>query len=173
MEMILLSLDFNPIKPDVGLILWTTIIFGIFWYMMWKYAFGPIRDALSKRESDIQEALDQAAKAKAEMSNLKSENEKILADARAERSLIMKEAKEARDAMINEAKVKASAEGKRIMAEARQEIENQKTAAIIEIKDQAGNMALQIAEKIIRKQLAGDAEQEKFANGLVDDMKLN
>jgi F-type H+-transporting ATPase subunit b len=173
MEMILLSLDFNPIKPDFGLIFWTAIIFSIFWFLMAKYAFGPIRGALAKRESDIQEALDQAAKAKAEMSTLKAENEKILTDARAERSLIMKEAKEARDAMINEAKVKASAEGKRIMDEARQEIENQKAAAIIEIKDQAGNMALQIAEKIIRKQLSGDAEQEKFANSLVDDMKLN
>jgi len=173
MEMILLSLDFNPIKPDFGLIFWTAIIFLIFWFMMAKFAFGPIRDALTKRESDIQNALDQAAKAKEEMSNLKAENEKILADARAERSMIMKEAKEARDSMINEAKEKASAEGKRIVEEARQEIQNQKAAAIIEIKDQAGNMALQIAEKIIKKQLVGDAEQESFANGLVNDMKLN
>jgi F-type H+-transporting ATPase subunit b len=140
---------------------------------MYKFAFGPIRDALTKRESDIQEALDAAAKAKEDMSNLKSENEKILADARAERSMIMKEAKEARDSMVAEAKEKASAEGKRIVEEARQEIENQKTAAMLEIKNQAGNMALLIAEKIIKKQLVGDAEQENFANGLVKDMKLN
>ncbi|MFT4667270.1 MAG: F-type H+-transporting ATPase subunit b [Polaribacter sp.] len=173
MEMIFLSSAFNPIKPDIGLIFWTTIIFFIFWIMMYKFAFGPIRDALTKRESDIQEALDAAAKAKEDMSNLKSENEKILADARAERSMIMKEAKEARDSMVAEAKEKASAEGKRIVEEARQEIENQKTAAMLEIKNQAGNMALLIAEKIIKKQLVGDAEQENFANGLVKDMKLN
>lgn len=171
--MILLSVDFNPIRPDFGLLFWATVIFLLFWILMAKFAFGPIRDSLIKREADIQKSLDQAAKAKEEMQQLKAENEKILQEARQERSLILKEAKEAGDKMVKEAKDKAAAEGKRMIEEARQEIQNQKMAAIIEIKNQAGSMALQIAEKIIRKELSGNAEQERFANGLVDEMNLN
>ncbi len=174
MEMIFLAdMDFTPIKPDFGLLFWTTAIFLIFWFVMAKFAFGPIRDALKKRNGDIDEALAQAEKAKAEMANLKSENEALMAQTREERALILREAKETKDSIVKEAKDKAKEEAQRIVSEARQEIDNQKNAAMMEIKSQAGNMALQIAEKIIKKQLAGDTAQEDYANGLVDDMKLN
>ncbi len=174
MELILLAgIDFNPIKPDFGLIAWTAFIFLIFWFMMAKFAFGPIRDALKKRNGDIEDALAMAEKAKSEMANLKSENEALMAQTREERALILREAKETRESIVKEAKEKAKEEANRIVTEARQEIANQKVAAMAEIKGEAGNMALQIAEKIIRKQLAGDADQLAYANGLVDDMKLN
>ncbi|RMG87338.1 MAG: ATP synthase F0 subunit B [Bacteroidetes bacterium] len=169
----LFLLDFSPIKPDLGLILWTTLIFILFWVIIGKLAFGPIKDALKKRETDIQNALDQARKAREEMANLKAENEELLAQAREERAKILKEAKEAKERIIAEAKLKAKEEAKKIVSDAKEQIENQKMAAMVEIKNTVGNMALEIAEKVLRKQLQGNAEQEQFVKTLVDDIKLN
>lgn len=166
-------LDFSPIKPDVGLLLWTSIIFLLFWGVIGKYAFRPIKDALIKRESDIQDALDEAKKAKEEMANLKAANEELLAQAREERAKIMKEAKEAKDTIISDARVKAKEEAQKIVGNARNEIENQKMAAMIDVKNKAGMIALEIAEKIIRKELQGDGAQEAFANTLVEEINLN
>ena len=166
-------LDFSPIKPDFGLLLWSSIIFILFWLLMGKMAFGPIKEALKKRESDIQDALDEAKKAREEMSNLKAQNEQILAEAREERSKILKQAKEMKDSMIKDAKEKAREEAQKIVTNAKNEIDNLKSAALVDLKNQSGMMALEIAEKIIKKQLSGDSEQEKFANSLIDDIKLN
>ncbi|MEM9920255.1 MAG: F0F1 ATP synthase subunit B [Bacteroidota bacterium] len=172
MELTLLA-DFSVIKPDVGLLFWTTIIFLGVWFMLGRFAFRPIQEALKDRENSIQDALDEAKRAKEEMSNLKAENERILAEAREERAKILRDAKEMKDSIVNEAKVKAKEEAKRIVTSAKTEIENQKIAAMVDVKNQAGLMALAIAEKVIKKQLTGDAEQEKFANSLIDDLKLN
>ncbi len=166
-------IDFTPIKPDFGLLFWTTIIFLLFWFIIGKLAFRPIADALKKREGDIQDSLDEAKKARQEMANLKAENEELLALAREERSKILKEAKEARDKIVEEAKGKAKEEAQRIVADAKDQIENQKMAAMIDLKNQVGAISLSIAEKVIRKDLAGNAEQEAFVNGLVEDIKLN
>ncbi len=166
-------LDFSVIRPEYGLLIWSTGIFLLFWFIMGRLAFNPIKDALKKREGDIQDALDEAKKAREEMANLKSENEKILAEARETRSNILREAKEAKESIINEAKTKAKEEAQRIVLSAKSEIENQKNAAMQEVKNNAGMMALAIAEKVIKKQLAGDSEQEKYANSLIDEIKLN
>ena len=166
-------MEFNPIKPDLGLILWTTVIFGIFWLLIAKTAFKPIANALKKRESDIQGALDEAKKAKEEMSNLKAANEKLLAEAREERSKMLKEAKETKNQIINEAKQAAKDEASKVMSQASQDIENQKKAAMMEVKNEVAAIALSIAEKVIKKELAGDGEQEKYVNALVNDVNLN
>ena len=166
-------LSFDPIKPDFGLLLWSSVIFILFWILMGKMAFGPIKEALKKREGDIQDALDEAKNARDEMSNLKAQNEQILAQAREERSKILKEAKDIKDSMIKEAKDKAKDEARKIVTSAKNEIENQKQAALIDLKNQSGMMALEIAEKIIKRQLSSDSEQQKFANSLIDDIKLN
>lgn len=165
--------DFSPIKPDFGLFFWTTIIFGIFWFMMAKFAFKPIANALKAREDEIQNSLDEAKKAREEMANLNAENEKILAETREERSKILKEAKDTRDSIVNEAKETAKAEAKKIAASAKLEIESEKKAAIADIKNQVGTMALDIAEKVIKKELKGNTEQESFVNQLVGEIKLN
>jgi F-type H+-transporting ATPase subunit b len=165
--------NFTPILPDFGLIFWTVIFFGLFWFLIGKYAFGPIRDALKKREGDIQAALDEAKLAREEMADLKAENEKVMNEAREERAKILREAKETKDAIVSEARDKAKEEAKRIVNNAKAEIDNQKKAALVEVKSQAGMMALAIAEKVIKKQLTGDSEQEKYANSLVDEIKLN
>ena len=170
--MIFLS-DFSPIKPDFGLFLWTAIIFIIFWIMMAKFAFGPIKEALKTRESDIQDALDEAKKARQEVANVKAENDKVLAIAREERSAILKEASETRDSIVNEAKNKAREEAQKIVTAAKQDIDNQKKAAITDLKNQAGILAIEIAEKLIRKELKGGAENEAFVKTMVDQIKMN
>ncbi len=166
-------LDFNVIKPDFGLIFWTTIIFGIFWFLMSKYAFRPIANALKDREDEIQSSLDEAKKAREEMANLNAQNEKILAETREERAKILKEAKDTRDSIVNEAKEKAKVEAQKIATTAKLEIENEKKAAIASIKNQVGTMAIGIAEQIIKKDLAGNQEQEGLVSKLVDEIKLN
>lgn len=170
---ILFLADFSPIRPSFGLLFWTTLIFLIFWFLMSKFGFGPIKDALIKRESDIQDALNEAKKAKEEMAALNSRNEELIKLAQEERALIIKEAKAVKDSMINEAKTKAKEEAQRIVTTAKQEIEAQKKSALLEVKNEVGLMALSIAEKVIRKELQGNTDQESFVNRLVDEIKLN
>ncbi len=169
----LFLVDFSVIKPDPGLLIWTIIIFGIFWLMMGRFAFKPIAESLKKREMDIQNSLDEAKKAREEMANLQAENEKLLAQAREERSQILKEAKEAKDDIIAEAKERANAEYKRKVESAIQDIENQKMAALVALKNQAGQMAIEIAEKVLRKELADKKDQESYAKSLAESIKLN
>lgn len=165
--------DFSVIKPDFGLLFWTTIIFLLFWFIIGKFAFRPIANALKKRESDIQNSLDEAKRVRQEMANLKAENEELLVQAREERAKILKEAKDAGASLISEAKDKAKVEAQKIVASAKEQIENQKMAAIVDLKNQVGTIALDIAEKVINKELKGDAAQEEFVNSLVKDIKLN
>ena len=165
--------DFSVIKPEPGLLIWTTIIFGLFWFLMSKFAFKPIGNALKQRELDIQNSLDEAKRAREEMSQLQAENEKLLAQAREERSAILKEAKEAKDEIIAEAKERAAAEYKRKVESAIQDIENQKQAALVSLKNQSGQMAVEIAEKLLRRELANKAEQEAYAKSLAEQIHLN
>jgi len=171
--MLIFLLDFNPIKPDLGLILWTSIFFLGFWFLIGRSAFRPIASALKTREDDIQSALDEAKKAKIEMANMKAENERIIADAREERSKILKEAKDMKNQIVNDAKDQAKLEANKIAKTAKIDIANQKKAAITEVKNSAGIMALEIAEKVIKKELKGKSEHEDFVNKLVDGFNLN
>ncbi len=165
--------DFSVIKPDPGLLIWTTIIFGLFWFLMSRFAFKPIAESLKTREQDIQNSLDEAKRAREEMSHLQAENEKLLAQAREERTQILKEAKEAKEEIIAEAKERANAEYKRKVESAIQDIENQKQAAMVALKNQAGQLAIDIAEKVLRKELADKTAQETYAKSLAESIKLN
>ena len=165
--------DFSVIRPEPGLLIWTTIIFLLFWFLMSRFAFKPITESLKKRENDIQDALDEAKKAREEMANLQAENEKLLAQAREERANILKEAKEAKDEILAEAKERANSEYKRKVESAIQDIENQKMAALVELKNSAGRLAIEIAEKVLLKELSNQPEQEAYAKSLVDKIKLN
>jgi len=171
-DFILLA-DFSVIRPEPGLIIWTTIIFFLFWFIMGRLAFRPIQNALKKRDSEIQSSLDEAKNARLEMAKLKAENEEILKQAYEERAKIIKEAKEVKDSIVKEAKVKAKEEAKKIVTSAKQEIENQKMAAITEVKNLTGMMALEIAEKVLRKELKGNKEQEAYVSDLMKEIKLN
>lgn len=165
--------DFNVIRPEPGLFFWSIVIFAIFWFLIGKLAFKPIANALEKRENDIQDALDQAKKAKEEMQKLQADNEQLIQEAREERSKILKEAKDAKESIIKEAREQAKVEANKLIANAKVEIESQKNAAIADVKNQLGSMALDIAEKVLKKELANDKDQINYVDKLVDDMNLN
>lgn len=173
MTEVLFLADFSVIKPDPGLIFWTSLVFILVWGILGRMAFKPIQKALKKREDDIQSSLDEARSAREEMANLKSENEALIRQAQEERAKILKEAKEAKDAIVNEAKDKAKEEAQKIVANAKLEIEQQRLAAVTDLKNQVGIIAIEIAEKVLRKELKGDNKQEQFVNTLVDEIKLN
>ncbi len=164
---------FTPILPYPGLIFWTLIIFGLFWIIMRNFAFKPIIEALEKRDTSIQKALEDSKAARAEMEKFKEESAQFLGEARGEQSAIMKEARAAKDQIINDAKEEARAEANKIIGSARTEINAEKTSALAEMKKDSGVFALQIAEKVIQKQLMGKDDNESFANGLINDIKLN
>lgn len=165
--------DFSPIKPDFGLFFWSTLVFLIFWLVVGKLAIKPIIKALKDRQTEIQIALDAAKTAKEEMSTMKAENDKIIAEAREEKMKIIKEAKEAAAHVVNEAKDKAKEEAQRITVQAKLDIENAKNAALVEVKNQVGVMALEIAEKVLRKDLADQQPQQEYVKRLVNEIKMN
>lgn len=164
---------FTPILPYPGMIFWTIIIFGLFWIIMRNFAFKPIVDALERRDTSIQKAMEDSNAARAQMESFKKESAKFLGEARGEQSAIMKEARAAKDQIINDAKGQARIEANKIIGSARTEINAEKASALTELKKNSGIFALEIAEKVIQKQLMGKDDNESFANGLVNDIKLN
>ncbi len=161
------------VTPDIGLLFWMLVSFSIVLFLLKKYAWKPILNSLKEREESISDALNSAKKAKEEMASLKSDNERILAEARNERDKLLKEAREAKDAIINEAKVKATEEADRLMKIAREGIQNEKLAAITELKNQVANLSIEIAEKVIRQQLSTDEKQKALVADLLKEVKLN
>ena len=161
------------VMPNPGTIFWMLVIFGIVVFILKKFAWKPILNALKEREESIANALDSAEEAKREVAGLKADNEKIIAEARREKDLILREAKELKDKIVVEAKEKAAAEAQKTIEHASLQIEAEKTAAINEIKKQVAELSVNIAEKIIQKELSNKIEQEKMVDGLIDDIKLN
>jgi F-type H+-transporting ATPase subunit b len=161
------------VKPAFGLIFWMCISFGILVFILKKFAWTPILTMLSERETSIQNALDSAEKAKEEMKALQSNNERILTEARAERDLLLKDAREIREKMIAEAKGLASKEGERLLKSARENIQNEKMAAITELKNQVATLSIDIAEKILKSELSSDEKQKSLVNTLLKEVNLN
>jgi F-type H+-transporting ATPase subunit b len=164
---------FAPFQPTPGLAIWSLVIFLLFWFIMSKLAFKPIMEGIKTRESDIQSALDEAKKAKEEMSKMKAENETLLQKAREERMAMLNEAKEAKNTIIAEAKEKAKSDAHKIVADARVEIENQKSKALAEVKNELSTLALDIAGKVLQKELKGNDDQETFVKKLISDLNQN
>ena len=161
------------VKPDFGLVFWMTVSFLIVVFLMRKFAWGPILTMLKERETSIEDALNAAKKAKEEVANMKAENERILQEARNERDKILKEARDTKDAIVNEARTKAQVEGDRMITIARETINNEKMAAITELKNQVATLSIEIAEKVIRQQLSSDEKQKALVQELLKDVKMN
>ena len=159
--------------PGIGLIFWTTLAFLIVWIGLAKFAWKPILNAIKEREQSIDDALSQAQKAKEDVQALHSDNERILAEARAERDRILIEAKDAKNKMISEAKDKASEEGKRIIAEAREAIENDKKAAMTDVKNLVASLSIEISEKLLLKNFDSKTEHKEFVERQIQNIKLN
>jgi F-type H+-transporting ATPase subunit b len=159
--------------PDFGLFFWTLIAFLIVLFILRKFAWGPIVKTLQERESGIADSIAAAEKVKEEMKQLQAQNENLLIKAREERTQMLKEAKETKDKIIGEAKEQAKAEANKIMDDTRLQIERQKNAAMTEVKNEIGNLAVEVAEKILRKQLTGQEAQQGFVKMLAEEIKLN
>ncbi len=161
------------LTPGFGLFFWTLIAFLTVFFLLKKFAWKPILEALSEREKNISDSIASAEKVKNEMASMKSEHEVLLNQAREERAQLLKEAKETKERIINEAKDAAKEEANKIMQETRQQIEFQKNAAIIDVKNQIGTLVIEVAEKVLRKELSNKEEQNKYINTLAQEIKLN
>jgi F-type H+-transporting ATPase subunit b len=158
---------------SVGLFFWQFVIFIVLLFLLKKYAWKPILDTVNEREQKIADSLALAEKTKAEMQALQSQNENLLKEARAERDAIIRDAKETATKMVEESKSSAKAEAEKIIAAARQSIEAEKNAAIAELKTQVASFSIEIAEKIVRGELASDDKQKALADKLAEDINLN
>lgn len=161
------------LTPDLGLFIWTLLAFLVVFFILKKFAWKPILKALSERESGIASAIASAERVKQEMAVMKNEHERLMMVAREERSQLLKEAKETKDKIINEAKELAKVEANKIIAEAQQQIHQQKMAAVTDLKNEIGKLAVEVAEKVLRKQLANVDAQSEYASMLADEIKLN
>lgn len=161
------------VTPNLGTIFWMVIIFGIVAFVLKKFAWKPILNALYEREESIESALNAAQEARQEMDKLKAGNEELLAQARKEKETILREAMQLKEGIIAEAKEKASAETQRSIENARQQIQNEKAKAVNDMKKQMTELSLMIAEKVIRKEMADDKNQQEMVKRLVDEIELN
>lgn len=161
------------ITPGFGLVVWSTISFLVVLFLLTKFAWKPILASIKERETSIETALTSAEKAKSEMAALKADNEKLLQMAKIERDAILKEAREAKDSIIAEAKTKAVTESNKLLAAAREAINNEKMAAITEIKNQSAALAIEIAEKLLREQLKAEDKQKALMGELLEEISAN
>ena len=161
------------VTPGIGLIFWTTLFFLILLFILGKFAWPAILTAIRARNESIRQALDSAEKAKEEMAKLQADNQKILAEAKAERDAMMKEAKHLKDKLIADAKEQASEEARKLVASARESIQAEKKAAINDLKEQVANLSLDIAEKILKKELEDSKAQKELINTLINEADLN
>lgn len=159
--------------PEVGLVIFQTIAFLLLMFVLGKFAWKPVLAAIKEREQSIDDALNKAELAKQEMARLTSQNEELMKQARADRDEILKEAKMLKDNIVNEAKTSAQTEGAKLIEKARIEIENQKKAALAELKGQVSALSLDIAERVLRSQLDDKAKQQDLVANLLKDVELN
>ena len=159
--------------PEVGLVIFQTIAFLLLMLLLGKFAWKPVLAAIKEREQSIDEALNKAELAKHEMTRLTAQNEELMKEARFERDRILKEAKTLKDSIVHEAKTQAHNEGAKLIEKARIEIENQKKAALAELKNQVSTLSLDIAERVLRNQLQDKAKQQELVTNLLKDVELN
>lgn len=161
------------LTPAFGLIIWTLLAFVIVFFILKKFAWKPILKSMNDREQGIADSLSTAERVRGEMALLKSENEELLVKAREERALMLKEAKETKEKIINDAREQAKAETNKIIVDAQAVIDQQKMAAITDLKNQIGNLVIEVSEKILRRELNNKEEQENYIKQLADNVKLN
>lgn len=161
------------VTPGLGLIFWSVLTFLFLLFILRKFAWKPILDAVSEREEGIKNALHAAEIAKRDMQNLISDNEKLLAEARVERDVILKEAREIKEKIVSEAKDEAQLQAGKMIEQAKIAINSEKNAAMAELKNQVSSLSIEIAEKVLRCELADKDSQTKLVTQLLGDVKLN
>ncbi len=161
------------VTPAIGLIFWTCVVFVLLLLLLKKFAWKPILDAVDERNESIENALKAADKAKSELENLNADNERILAEARVERDALLKEAREMKNSIINDAKEQANVESDKILTSAKEQISNEKMKAITELKNTVAELSIDIAEKILKSELADKNKQNELAVTALKDSELN
>ncbi len=156
-----------------GLFIWQVVIFVGLIFLLKKFAWKPILDAVSDREEGIKNALLSADNARKEMQNLQADNQRILQEARMERDSLLKEAREMKDKMVADAKNEAQAQGQKMIEQAKAAIESEKNAAMAELKLQVSTLSLEIAEKLLKDELSNKEAQVKLVEKMLGDAKLN
>ena len=157
---------------SLGLFVWQTLLFVGLLFLLAKYAWKPILTAVEERENTIKDALDSAEKAKADMEAVQADNKRILKEARAERDALLADAKKASTQMINEAKEAAQLEADKIATAAQAAIEQEKNAAINELKNQVATLSIDIAQKVLQDELADEKKQQALVEKLVNDIEI-
>jgi len=160
--------DFSP-----GLFFMQAVILLVLIILMRKFAWKPILESLQSREDGIKNALEAAEKAKLEMENLQADNKKLLNEAKAERDALLKEARDIKNKMIEDAKGEAQEEANKLIEQAQNAIESEKKAAMAELKSQVSGLALEIAEKVMHKELSNDSKQLELVESLLSEKSLN
>ncbi len=161
------------LTPGFGLIIWTLLAFIIVLILLKKYAWKPILNSMNEREQGIADSLATAEKIKLEMTKMKSEHEELLVTAREERGQMLRDAKDTKDKIISEAKEQAKIETNKIIADAQSVINQQKMAALTDLKNQVGNLVVEVSEKILRRELSNKQEQENYIKELAENVKMN
>ena len=156
--------------PDSGLLFWMTLVFLVVFFILWKWGFPSIIKMVNERKEYIDESLAKAEEANLRLANIQKQGEELLMEAREKQAQILREASETRDNIVGQAQEKARDESARILSEAKAEIESQKQAAIRDIRSQVVELSVQIAEKILQKELSSSAEQSQLIDRLLDEV---
>lgn len=156
-----------------GLFFWQAIILLVLIFLLRRFAWTPILDALDERENSIEGALNDAKKARDEMAQLNANNEKILKESKAERDAILKEARDSRDKIVTKAKDEASVKVAAMMTSAQATIKNEKMSAMVELKNNVAQLSIDMAEKVLKGELKDKSAQESLVNKLIDEVKLS
>ncbi|UQD55542.1 F0F1 ATP synthase subunit B [Flavobacterium sp. K5-23] len=158
---------------ELGLFFWQVLIFVGLIFLLKKFAWKPILDAVNEREEGIKNALLSAENARQEMQNLQADNQRILQEARLERDNMLKDAREMKEKMVADAKNEAQAQGLKMIEQAKSAIEGEKNAAMAELKLHVSTLSLTIAEKLLKDELSNKEAQTKLVEKMLGDVKLN
>ncbi|MBR6305709.1 MAG: F0F1 ATP synthase subunit B [Bacteroidales bacterium] len=159
----------NLVTPDAGLLFWMVVIFGIVFFLLWKFGFPIITDSLRKRSERIQNSLDEAREIEERMAAWKTEYAKMMEDTRREQSSILHEATETKNQIVADARAEAKAQADKIIADAKVQIAAEKESVLRDVRKEVALLSVQIAEKVLRRELSDDGAQRAFIEGLVDE----
>ena len=159
--------------PSTGLLFWMTITVLVVFFLLWKFGFPVITGMVKERQAFIDESLKKAHEANERLANIQKEGESILQEAREKQAQILKEAAETRDAIVEQAQTKARAEGARLLDDAKTAIEQEKKAAIADIRAQVATLSVEIAEKVLKQNLKDDKSQMDLIDRMLDDVSAS
>ena len=161
------------VSPGLGLIFWMTLAFGVVLWILAKFAWKPIMKSIHEREKSIDNALEQAEEARQEMRNLQANSEEMIRQTKIEQDEVVKATARIKEKMIQDAKEKAAAEAEVIIEKTRKQLELEKQAAMIDLKNQIGQLSIEIAEKLLNRELKDKSAQKDYLDELIKDIKLN